>query len=248
MKTNFKLKSLMAILIIIMIVIISTLVNAETEYSVGMALTSDSKLKEGETVTVEVKLSSVNAGNGIDTIAAAIDYDTSVFEEMTSSNFALTNDWTPSYAPTTKMLTLLKNSKVTSAETVLKINLKVKQTISVEKTTITFKEIVASGGRVTDGGTGDITVKDASVTISKEKAQVNTPEENKTPTQNTTQTPAPTQQNTQKNTTTVKDSSVKKTTIPKTGLGEYGFIAIVIVSIVAVFSYVLYKNISKDVK
>ena len=235
MKNKLKLKSLISILIIMAIIVMNSIVKAE-DFSVGMALTSDSKLKEGETVTVEVKLSSVNAGNGIDTIAAAIDYDTSVFEEMTSSNFALTNDWTPSYAPTTKMLT------------VLKINLKVKQTISVEKTTITFKEIVASGGRVTDGGTGDITVKDASVTISKEKAQVNTPEENKTPTQNTTQTPAPTQQNTQNNTTTIKDSSVKKTTIPKTGLGEYGFIAIVIVSIVAVFSYVLYKNISKDVK
>lgn len=243
MKSNSKMKSLMMIAIIAIMLTISIIANASTGDSVGMSLTSNSKLKEGDTVTVNVNLTSINAGNGIDTIAAKLEYDTSVFETLSSSNFTGSNDWTPSYAASTNMLTLLKNSKVTAPETVLTIKLKVKDTISVNSTTIKLTgdpSIIVSGGREVDGGTGDIKVNNASVTLSKAQEPTSSTEE-------PTNTPAP--QNTVKQNSILKDNTTTKTTtLPKTGLEQYGVIAIVVVAIIGIFSYGLYKKIEKDVK
>ena len=236
MKNNTKLKSIIAIALIMMIIALCTGVNAATNYSVGMSLTSNSKLNAGDTVTVSVNLTSVNAGNGIDTITAELNYDTNVFEAISSSNFTASSSWkAPSYAAASKMLTVQKDSKVKAAETVFTISLKVKNPVNVDSTTISLKDITASGGRVSDGGTGDITVNNASVTISKTKdASSNT--ETPTPSTNT------------KNTTVKDTTTTKKTTLPKTGLGQAGVIAIVVVTIIGIFSYALYKKIAKDVK
>lgn len=246
MKNNLKIKSLMIVAIIAIMLIISTTVNASTGDSVAMSLTSNSKLKEGDTVTVNVNLTSINAGNGIDTITAALSYDTNVFETLSSSSFTGSNDWTPSYAPSTNMLTILKNSKVKSPETVLTITLKVKSTISVDSTTIKLGNtekngnIVVSGGREVDGGTGDINVNSVSVTISKAKDATSATEQ---PTNTSTK------ENTVKQNSTTKDNTTsKKSTLPKTGLEQYGAIAIVVVAIIGIFSYGLYKKIEKDVK
>lgn len=244
MKNNTKLKSIIAIALIMMIIALCTGVNAATgeAYSVGMSLTSNSKLNAGDTVTVSVNLTSVNAGNGIDTITAELDYDTNVFEAISSSDFTASSGWkAPSYAASSKMLTVQKDSKVKAAETVFTISLKVKNPVNVDSTTISLKDITASGGRVSDGGTGDITVNNASVTISKTKdASSNT--EKPTPTPSITNN-TPATNNTVKDTTTTK-----KTTLPKTGLGQAGVIAIVVVAIIGIFSYALYKKIAKDVK
>lgn len=244
MKNNTKLKLIIAIALIMMIIALCTGVNAATgeAYSVGMSLTSNSKLNAGDTVTVSVNLTSVNAGNGIDTITAELDYDTNVFEAISSSDFTASSGWkAPSYAASSKMLTVQKDSKVKAAETVFTINLKVKNPVNVDSTKISLKDITASGGRVSDGGTGDITVNNASVTISKTKdASSNT--EKPTPTPSTTNN-TPATNNTVKDTTTTK-----KTTLPKTGLGQAGVIAIVVVAIIGIFSYALYKKIAKDVK
>ena len=240
MAKSSKLKSIIAIVMIMMIIALCTTVNAATgdNYSVGMSLTSNSKLNAGDTVTVSVNLTSVNAGNGIDTITAELDYDTNVFETISSSNFTASSNWkAPSYAAASKMLTVQKDSKVKAAETVFTISLKVKNPVNVDSTTISLKDITASGGRVSDDGTGDITVNNASVTISKTKeASSNSEKPTTTPSTNT-------------NNTTVKDTTTtKKTTLPKTGLGQFGVVAIVVVAIIGIFSYVLYKKIAKDVK
>lgn len=242
MKNNTKLKSIIAIALIMMIIALCTGVNAATgeAYSVGMSLTSNSKLNAGDTVTVSVNLTSVNAGNGIDTITAELDYDTNVFEAISSSDFTASSGWkAPSYAASSKMLTVQKDSKVKAAETVFTISLKVKSPVNVDSTKISLKDITASGGRVSDGGTGDITVNNASVTISKTKDASSNTE---------TPTPTPTPSTTTNNTTVKDTTTTKKTTLPKTGLGQAGVIAIVVVAIIGIFSYALYKKIAKDVK
>ena len=180
-----------------------------------------------------MNLTSINAGEGIDTITASINYDSNVFEDLASSNLTASNEWTPSYAASTKILTLQKNSKVKAAETVLTIKLKVRDTINVNSTTVTLKDIVASGGRIVDNGTGDITVKDAAVTLSKTQEAV-------TPT--TPTTPSTTNNTIKDNTTT------KKSTLPKTGIAQYSTLAIVVVATIAIASYIAYKKIAKEVK
>ena len=238
MKT--KLKTLLTVSIMALIVVISTISNAA---SVGMTLSSNSKLKAGDTVTVTMSLGNIDAGNGIDTITAELNYDKNVFETVETSNLIASNSWTPTYASSTNMLTAVKNSKVTKGETVLTITLKVKSTLSVKSTTVTLKDIVVSGGRVQDGGTGDINVNNASVTINADSDAIS---KNENTTGNTTNS---SKTNTTKQNTTLKDNTVtKKTTLPKTGIGQSGVIAIVVIAIVGTFSYVLYKKTSKEVK
>ena len=238
MKT--KLKTLITVSIMALIVVISTISNAA---SVGMTLSSNSKLKAGDTVTVTMSLGNIDAGNGIDTITAELNYDKNVFETVETSNLIASNSWTPTYASSTNMLTVLKNSKVTKGETVLTITLKVKSTLSVKSTTVTLKDIVVSGGRVQDGGTGDINVNNASVTINADSDAIS---KNENTTGNTTNS---SKTNTTKQNTTLKDNTVtKKTTLPKTGIGQSGVIAIVVIAIVGTFCYVLYKKTSKEVK
>lgn len=238
MKT--KLKTLITVSIMALIVVISTISNAA---SVGMTLSSNSKLKAGDTVTVTMSLGNIDAGNGIDTITAELNYDKNVFETVETSNLIASNSWTPTYASSTNMLTVLKNSKVTRGETVLTITLKVKSTLSVKSTTVTLKDIVVSGGRVQDGGTGDINVNNASVTINADSDAIS---KNENTTGNTTNS---SKTNTTKQNTTLKDNTVaKKSTLPKTGIGQSGVIAIVVIAIVGIFSYVLYKKTSKEVK
>lgn len=240
MKT--KLKTLITVSIMALIVVISTISNAA---SVGMLLSSNSKLKAGDTVTVTMSLGNIDAGNGIDTITAELNYDKNVFETVETSNLIASNSWTPTYASSTNMLTVLKNSKVTKGETVLTITLKVKSTLSVKSTTVTLKDIVVSGGRVQDGGTGDISVNNASVTINADSDAISKTENTISNTTTTTNTTT----NTTKQNTTLKDNTVtKKTTLPKTGIEQGGVIAIVVIAIVGTFSYVLYKKTSKEVK
>ena len=240
MKT--KLKTLITVSIMALIVVISTISNAA---SVGMLLSSNSKLKAGDTVTVTMSLGNIDAGNGIDTITAELNYDKNVFETVETSNLIASNSWTPTYASSTNMLTVLKNSKVTKGETVLTITLKVKSTLSVKSTTLTLKDIVVSGGRVQDGGTGDISVNNASVTINADSDAISKNENTISNTTTTTNTTT----NTTKQNTTLKDNTVtKKTTLPKTGIEQGGVIAIVVIAIVGTFSYVLYKKTSKEVK
>lgn len=272
-------KSTIVVFIAIMILTVSTVVNAETgeNYSVRMSLTSNSKLNAGDTVTVSVNLTSVNAGNGIDTITAELNYDTNVFEEISSSNFTASNGWkAPSYAASSKMLTVQKDSKVKSAETIFTISLKVKNSVNTNSTTISLKEITASGGRITDGGTGDITVNNTSVTINKNQnatsntenptnngntnsgntntGSTNTGNTNtgSTTTNNTTSGNTATSNTTADNTnktTILKDSTATKdTSLPKAGLEQHKIILIAVILIAGMFSYALYKRISKEVK
>lgn len=229
MESKSKIKSLIAIAIIAMIVVMNTAaLAADTNYSAGISLTSNSKLKEGETITVNVNLTSVNAGAGINALTVdAVEYDTNVFEELSTSSFTSSTNWSPTYAASTNKMTALKNEKVTAPETIFTITLKVKSSITVDSTTITLKSIKVSGGAIVNNGTGDIVVNDASVTISKE----------------TTNTKKPT------NNTVIKDiTTTNKTTLPKTGVAQYGTMAIVVVAIIGIFSYALYKKIAKDVK
>lgn len=234
MKKQLNAKSLIAILIIAMIVIANTVVlAADTDYTAGVALTSNSELKEGEIVNINLSVTNINAGAGIDTITAAIEYDKNVFETLSTTSFISNTSWIPSFAAETNRVNAQKSTKITAPETIYTISLKVKSTINVDSTTITLKDIVVSGGILASGGTGDIEVKDASVTIKRE-----TPAE--TPEEKPEETP---KNNTIKDTTTTP-----KKELPKTGIEQYGTVAIVIVAIIGIFSYVLYKKIAKDVK
>ena len=166
-------KTIMTITFIIMLIVMSTISLADEEYSVGMTLTSSSKLNEGETVIVNVNLTNIVAGDGINAITAKLNYDKNVFEQLSTTNFKSANNWMSTFSENTNKMVIFKTNKVTQGETVLSIELKVKSSINVDSTTITLQDITVSGGILGNGGTGDICVKNTSVTIIK-------PQESKT--------------------------------------------------------------------
>lgn len=205
-------RKIVTILMIVFIVIsYASVVNA---VSVGMTLNSSSKLKAGDIVEVTLKIGNITAGEGIDAIVASLDYDKTVFEEVTQNNLVGLNQWSVNiYDTATQILTMTKSAKVTTPSDVLKITLRVKNPVNINSTIITMKEISASGGAVDVGGTGDITVQNTSVTIQKEA---------------TTTTVVPEKPN---------------TNLPKTGEGIGIMASIVVVSVVAVIAYIKYRNI-----
>lgn len=244
MKT--KLKSTLIIILLITMIILTGKVNAA---SVSMALGSQSTLKEGDVVVVTLSISSVDAGDGVDSILATLDYDKDVFEEVTDENFEGKNKWNVNtYSTDSQRFTVSKSSKVKAAGDVLTISLKVKNSISKESTVVTLKNITTSGGGVDMGGTGDINVQNTSVTIKK---QATTPTEPTKPSTTTNETSTntikqPTTTNTvgqiNVNNNNKKDTASGK--IPQTGENTIGIIAgISIVAIISIVAFVKYRDL-----
>lgn len=227
-----KMKSLLFITIVTAIVCIAGIVNA---YSVTAELNSSSKLKAGDIVEVTYKFTSVDAGDGIDSIEGALEYDKSVFEEVTEDSFEGLNKWKIGiYSTETQRFTATKSEKITAGSDVFTISLKVKDTINKDSAVIKIKDVFVSGGTQT----GDIEVAEKSVTISKEaEAQPEQPKTNTEPTTNTTNPITNTQPKTNTGAATGK--------MPQTGENTI-FIVIGIAIIVAVstVAYVKYRDLN----
>ena len=87
-----------------------------------------------------------------------LDYDMSVFEEITDENIQLMDSWGGlTYNKENGKMIIQKVSSTKNSETLLKINLKSKQDIKAEETQISIKDIDYSGA--------DKVAKDAVLTI-----------------------------------------------------------------------------------
>lgn len=236
MRTSKKIT--LAVLILMFMFFVTTTINAATNYSASMSLSAEDKIIEsGKTVTVSVNLTAINAGDGIDTIITTLNYDKNVFETVKESDITTQNGWDiDPYVESSGTMIIENNTKVNSASTVATIKLKFKENVAVEETTVTLKETTVSGGLEGAGGTGDIDVANASVTFTKEKPA------SEEPTPTTTTTPAKNIE------VTKKDSTTAKNRIPQTGVSYDVVIALVVVSMVAIASYVAYAKTKKDIK
>lgn len=223
--------------IILLIVCISIPVNA---YSATASLTTTSKLTAGDTVTVNFNLSNLDVGSGIDALEAKLEYDKSILE-TSEDQIVGANSWkVQGYNADTNKFTALRNNLFTTAGNVITITFKVKSGISATSTKVSLTGIVVSGGTETS----DIPVESASVTI--EASTTNT---DQTPTPTPTPSPTPLPTTTTKENTAVKDNTkTKNTALPKAGVNSIIVLVIVAVAIIAMFSYIIYKRIAKDVK
>lgn len=218
------LKTLLIVMILVITISFAGIVSAATA---GMALSSSSKLSANGKVEVTLRIQNVTAtGDGIDSIVATLDYDKTVFEEVTQSNLVGLNDWVVNlYSPDTQILTLTRPSKVAIAGDVLKITLTAKSTVNVNSTDVKLKSITASGGAIDMGGTGDIEIKDVKVTVSKEDAS------------------KPPVQNTITNNGTTQQTNNTATRLPQTGDAmEFLVIGVVAFVILAIVAYLQYKK------
>jgi len=243
MKKN--LKVLLSILVLVAIIGVTGTVSA---FSVGVKLESSSKLKVGDIVEVKLKISNIDAGSGIDAIVGTLEYDKNVFDEVTQESFVGINSWNVSmYDTTSQMFTALRSSKVNTISDVLKISLRVKSLTGIEEsTTIKLKEISASGGAVSDGGTGDIEITTAQIEI--QKAEIgnlpitNTVDNDQTANEEANEIITPVVNKISTNKQPTGTTTTGK--LPQTGESFGIVLAVVLVAIVSVIAYVKYRNIN----
>lgn len=207
-------------IVFIMIIVTSTIsYAANNTYSALITLTSNSKINKGDTVTISVNLANIVAGDGIDAITANLNYDTNVFEILTTENFRSTTNWITTFTKSTGKITSLKNTKVKNSETVFTITLRAKSTIDVASTVVRLEDIVVSGGIVANGGTGDIIVPNASVTLQASegvKIISSAPTPTLAPTKNTN-------------------------TLPKTGTENYAYITVIVMLAILLIQIIGYR-------
>lgn len=243
MKRNSKI--VLSIILLVSILTITGIVNA---FSVSMKLESSSKLKVGDIVEVTLKISNIDAGNGIDAISGTLEYDKNVFDEVTQESFVGINSWNIGmYDTTSKIFTVLRGSKVNTIGDVLKVSLRVKSVTGIEDTTIKINEISASGGAVSDGGTGDIEIAATEVKIAKAEIgnlPITNTEKPGSTTNEVTNTTTNIITNNITNTTNKKPTTTTTTgKLPQTGEGFGLIVAVFLVTIISITSYIKYRNV-----
>lgn len=244
-------------------------------FSCSMSLdTTKSEYKPGDDVVVDVKLTNIDAGDGVNALIATLEYDTN---SLTYVSMQGQNTWNPTYNAANGKVIMDRSTPVATPETVLTINFKVKEQ-SAKKPTITMKDITTSGGIAT----GDIAVSNISKTITvntptppaNNTANTNTntnitPTNNAitntntviTPTNNTasnTNAGASTNQNKapSSNSTIVattsngapQTDSVKTGILPKTGATRIGLAVLLIAVGISVVFYIKMKKLDINVK
>lgn len=253
MKRILKNKVFLALLLLIITLSFTQKVNA---FSTTMSLATTSELKPGSVVEVTLKILNIDAGDGIDAVVATLDYDRNIFDEVTEDNIEALNKWkVGGYNDESGEFTLQKSSKVNTASDVLTISLRVKDNVNVDKTTITFKNMSASGGAVEFGGTGDIEINEVSIDILKSNTSTENPPvaneiANEVVNEVTNEVTNTTALNVITNTvtnTTVTNTNNGGTTgrLPQTGENVATYIVgISIVTVIAIIAFIKYRNVN----
>ena len=232
-------KKIIAIIGIIMILIVkTTVVNAA---DITSSLTSNSKLVEGGTVTVNINMSATVYG-----MSGTIAYDTDVFESAKVSSSVATS------ADLSNNVIVIESGSEMPAGTIGTITLKVKDSI-----TKTEGKISISGIKVTDESITTQTTNNPSITIYADKdadgkddddGKTNTPATN-TPAGTNTSSNSSTSGSKTTNTKNITTSKSTSSKLPKAG--DQTTIAILsgiaLLAIIGTVGFVKYKK-QNDIK
>lgn len=219
-------------LAIIMLVVLSGAKIVNADESVGMSLTSSSKLKAGETVTVSVNYTQSVTG-GIGSIMGTLNYDSDVLEYV---SVAAAGDWQAAvYTKSTNILGIERNNNTTTTGAIATITFKVKEGITATSTTISYN--------ITDVGLTNTVSIPTSVTLNAEKEAEAKPGN----TTVTTQTPGTTKNtaNTSKNITASKSN--KKILAAGDATSIALITAVGVIAVIAIVGFVKYSK-NKDIK
>ena len=83
-------------IIILLLILLPTQVQADSfKFN---ATANKNNVQPGETVTITLNVSDINAGElGINTVEAYLEYDSTIFEEVTQSDIESLNNWSITY-------------------------------------------------------------------------------------------------------------------------------------------------------
>lgn len=139
-------KKLVAVLIIALS-LMYLMTNIVFGYSFTTSLEpSSSTVAKGGTVDIKIKLSGIDAGEGIYNFSAVLNYETSVFEDITADNISIesSSGWQKTYSSDTKKLLLDNASYIKDDQTIATITLKAKSEVQVTSSTFGLTEVKAA--------------------------------------------------------------------------------------------------------
>lgn len=233
-------------------------VKAETTNTFKANLSASiTTLKAGEEVTVTIGVSDINMGtNGINTLEGKINYDTNIFEAITSSSIQSLNNWTTTYNDESSTLNgkfLAVNLSTGTKENtqIFSVKFKVKSDAKDAKDTkIEFKDITSNDGtnlvnvgdksitlKINGGASNNTNTSDSNKENNSENTQNSTTKGNNSNIENKT---------TQNNATTV-DKTTAKTIIPKAGK-SIAIVAAIIILIAIIVVLGIKNKTMKDIK
>lgn len=137
----------LGIVLIIGLILIYAMTSNVLGYSFTTTLTPDNtSVSKGGTVVVTIKLSGIDAGKGLFNFSAVLNYDTEVFEEVTSSDIVAVADggWTCTYSADTKKILLENTNWVTTDQDIATITLRVKSDTTASSATVGLTEVKAA--------------------------------------------------------------------------------------------------------
>ena len=144
-------------IIIIFMIIVAwlTIVKATSESYFNVKLQADKTyIKQSEReIVITLNVSDINMGqNGINTLEGTINYDTSIFEEITNSSIQELNNWSVTYNDESstlngKFLAVNLSSGITEDMGIFTVAFKIRDDIEeVKNTKIEFKDITSNDG------------------------------------------------------------------------------------------------------
>ena len=242
-------KKMVFITTLIAILMISTIVNA-LGFAVNITASKE-VLNPGDTVSVTFSLADVDVGvPGIMVFKGTLEYDTSMFEPLKSSDMSGLNGWSnPTYNETTGEIAIDKGSYTTNNESIIKIDFKVKSNSTIGIAAIRLKDIQASDGTNLINASNtlkNLTVEQKIIVDDNTNTDNNTSNTDNN-TVNNTNTNSTVNVNTNNTTTTTtvnNNTSTNTSSLPKTGVESFSIVGIAILVVIAIVSSVKYKSMN----
>lgn len=129
-------KVVSVVLIAMLIVMLTGLPSYALGFTVNISADKNT-VSAGSTVVVTISTNNLNiGGKGMNVFYCVIDYDKTVFEEITSADIKGLNGWSVSYNSKNNKLLLDNSSFVNSDSELCKITFKLKENVEIESTDI----------------------------------------------------------------------------------------------------------------
>lgn len=243
-------KKLVAVLIIALS-LMYLMTNIVFGYSFTTSLEpSSSTVAKGGTVDIKIKLSGIDAGEGIYNFSAVLNYETSVFEDITADNISIesSSGWQKTYSSDTKKLLLDNASYIKDDQTIATITLKAKSEVQVTSSTFGLTEVKAANME------GEIQGKEISTVIQIGEGGGQIPVTNEVPTINETENNPIIGDNNivvdenfaNEVNNLIDEKNESNSDVPYTGIEDYVVPLIAIVIVLGVISFINYRKLDPN--
>lgn len=243
MKRKFLL--VIIIVLIICIGIYNIIYAADNTCKLELSVVSN-YIKPGDYIEVTLKVSDIQAENGIVAVSGVFEYDSSIIDEdifednnIEKIEFSTCNGWkTPDVSSNYLYITTRNLEATANSGDVMKMKIPTKSIIEDGSYNITFKNIEIA----TDSSS--FIINDITAQINIKNTMNDNQGENQGQDKETEQDEKPNQIQNINNTSTsnIANTNISNITLPKAGLSTYIGITLVIVSIVGGISYFKYKK------